>query len=88
MSESPRWELKSNSYGHVTFRRFVGGDRIYAYVVFDQEGDREPFSYHWSVQDGSCGRILEQGWTDGEHGFEAAKAEADEAAGRLIPEGC
>ena len=78
------WELQSNSYGHVTFRRDLG-DRFFAYVVYDKEEDREPFSYHWSVQDGSCGRVLEQGWVDGEEGMAAAKAAADEAAAQLRP---
>ena len=58
MSDSG-WELRSSSYGHVTFWRRLR-DRFVAYVVFDTEEDREPYTYHWSVQDGSCARVLEQ----------------------------
>lgn len=85
MSEQSGWALQSASFGHITFRRHLG-NRILAYVVYDNEEDRDyPFSYHWSVQDGSCGKILDQGWVDGEEGLETAKAAADEAAAALFP---
>ena len=51
------------------------------------DGDRTlPYSYHWSVQDGSCGRVIEQGSIDGDDGLETAQLAADEAAARLFPE--
>jgi hypothetical protein len=78
--------------GRACYRREVGGDRIMAYVAFDLidpelDGDRTlPYSYHWSVQDGSCGRVIEQGSIDGDDGLETAQLAADEAAARLFPE--
>lgn len=78
------WEPLGASYGNVILRRDLG-NRHHAYVTYYREKGREPFNYYWSVQDGSCGRVLEHGLTDGEEGLEKAKSEADAAAARRVP---
>ncbi len=84
------WTRGDTWAGRACYRREVGGDRIMAYVAFDLtdpelDGDRtQPYTYQWSVQDGTCGRVLEQGSSDGDNGLENAKREADEAAARVL----
>lgn len=82
------WEIQDVWGLHVTHWRHVGGDRIAAYVEYDNSWDDDdgPNTFHWSVQDGSRAKVLDQGWIDGKNGFEAAKAAADAAAKRLFPE--
>lgn len=81
------WVLHRARDTRTTFARALPGlDRIYAYVDFDQwEGEEHPLSYHWSVQDGSCGQVLDHGHVDGDQGLAAAQAAADAAAARLFP---
>ncbi|MEB3023385.1 MULTISPECIES: hypothetical protein [Mycolicibacter] len=81
------WKLHNVSGTQTTFARAIEGlDRIRAYVDYDQWEDEEvPLSYFWSVQDGSCGQILESAHVDGDKGLAAAQAAADAAVSRLFP---
>lgn len=44
------------------------------------------YGYSWTVQDGSCGRVLDQGWEDSEIGLPATQRIVDEAIVRLFPQ--
>lgn len=74
------WTRGDTWAGRACYRREVGGDRIMAYVAFDltdpelDGGRTQPYTYQWSVQDGSCGRVLEQGSSDGDNGLETARS--------------
>lgn len=61
-------------------------DRYVAYVDVDSCWDTgRVLTYHWSVQDGSCGKVLDQDWLDGDAGLEAAMKAAQDAAVKLFP---
>ncbi|MDB2196300.1 hypothetical protein [Mycobacteroides abscessus] len=81
------WTRGDTWGGRACYRREVGGDRIMAYVAYDLPWDDEEGSavYEWSVQDGSRGRILDQGFIDASEGLAGAQRAADEAALRLFP---
>lgn len=80
------WHLRAVTGIRTTYARFIDGlDRIVAYIDFDQwEDQASPAQYEWSVQDGSCGKVLESGHVDGDMSLAAAQAEADAAAARLF----
>ena len=80
------WKLQRTLGSQTTYARELPGlDRVYAYVDYDQwEDDDQPTHYRWSVQDGSCGEVLDSGYTD-EGDLTAAQADADAAAARLFP---
>lgn len=80
------WKLERARGTQTTYSRALEGlDRIYAYVDYDQwEDEEKPPHYRWSVQDGSCGKVLASGYTD-EGGLAAAQADADDAAAKLFP---
>lgn len=81
------WKLQRVAGTRTTYARELEGlDRIIAYVEFDQWDDEmTPPFYDWSVQDGSCGKVLDQDYVDGTAGLDAAKQAADAAAQRLFP---
>lgn len=83
----PQWVPQGVAAGRVRYRREVSGlDRIMAYVEFERWEDSPPTSCHWSVQDGSCGKVLDQGWVDAEQGgLGGAFVAADAAVARLFP---
>lgn len=82
-----QWKITSSSGGDTTYTRAVDGlDRIRAYVSFSQWEDEErPTHYSWSVQDGSCGKVLQRGTVDGDEGLPAAQKAADAAVAQLFP---
>ncbi|MDO3312586.1 hypothetical protein [Mycobacteroides abscessus] len=79
------WKLIPSVSGRIVHRRDLQ-DRIVAYVDYETDWEQEdPLTYHWSIEDGSCGRVLEQDWVDGKIGLAQAKKIADEAVDRRFP---
>lgn len=79
------WKMVPSVSGRIVHRRDLQ-DRIVAYVDYETDWEQEdPLTYHWSIEDGSCGRVLEQDWVDGKVGLAQAKKIADEAAVRRFP---
>ncbi|MFA5709302.1 hypothetical protein [Mycolicibacterium sp.] len=79
------WRLQPSVGDRTTYSRDLH-ERFVAYVDVDTDWERdEPLSYTWSVQDGSCGRVLDRGWVDGDQGLATAQLAAEEAAARLFP---
>ena len=75
------------SGGWSVFRRELP-DRHAVYVEYEANWESEgPLLYSWSVQDSSCGRVLDSGHIDGEEGLAGAQRIADAAAAQLFP-GC
>lgn len=79
------WKLIPSLSGRTVYRRDLH-DRFVVYVDHETDWEQEsPLGYHWSIEDGSCGRVLEQDWVDGAEGVWGAQRIADEAAARLFP---
>lgn len=81
------WKIFNTSGNSITYARELSGlDRVYAYVRFEQWEDEDaPPSYRWSVEDGSCARVFDDGYIEGSRGLRAAQDTADAAARRLFP---
>jgi hypothetical protein len=80
------WKLQPGVGGPTTYRRDLH-DPFVVYVAYEIDWEQDqPVQYTWSVQDGSCGRVLEHGWVDGDQGLEVAKRTADAAVAQLFPE--
>ncbi|SIE03692.1 hypothetical protein [Mycobacteroides abscessus] len=79
------WKMVPSHSGRIVHRRDLQ-DRIVAYVDYETDWEQEdPLTYHWSIEDGSCGRVLEQDCVDGKVGLAQAKKIADEATDRRFP---
>lgn len=80
------WRRHYGVLGSGVTHRLDLHDRFVAYVDVDSCWDTgDVLTYHWSVQDGSCGKVLDQDWLDGDVGLDAAKKAAQDAAVRLFP---
>lgn len=80
-----KWKLIPSLSGRAVYRRDLH-ERFVVYVDHEAEWEQErPLMYHWSIEDGSCGRVLEQGWVDGAGGLVEAQRIADEAVVRRFP---